>query len=98
MTVKIVTCPKGWTLPSATQIGSLSGESGSSMYVSDFSPVLGGNYTNGTLNGESTRGRFLGFIMYDGARRYSLNYSGGNLYTGNCSRSDAFYICCVQAS
>ncbi|MBR3252585.1 hypothetical protein IKF84_00730, partial [Candidatus Saccharibacteria bacterium] len=47
-------CPKGWTLPAKTQIDSLSGGSSSTAYVNSFSPVLGGDYINGTLNSEST--------------------------------------------
>ncbi|MBR3252586.1 hypothetical protein IKF84_00735 [Candidatus Saccharibacteria bacterium] len=99
MTAKVVTNPKGWTLPSKDQIDSLSGgESGSSIYLSNFLPVLGGYYNNGTLNGESNIGFWWGATMYDGAVRYSLDYNGSNLYTYSITRHRGYYIRCIQAS
>ena len=92
-------CPKGWTLPSKTQIDSFGGASpGSSTYVLSFSPVLGGYYLNGALNSESTRGIWWGSTAYNGAERYYLRYNGISLYTGYSYRGLGFYVRCVQAS
>ncbi|MBQ3441127.1 hypothetical protein IJG27_02320 [Candidatus Saccharibacteria bacterium] len=83
-------CPKGWTLPNKTQTDSQKD-------INNFSPVLGGYYTNGTLY-ETTHGVWWGSTAYTGARRYSLRYDGSSLYTyyGNYRR-DGRYVRCVQA-
>ena len=91
-------CPKGWTLPSVEQIRSIGPDAGSTTYVSNFSPVLGGNYANGKLYFESTRGFWWGSTMFDGAARYLLYYYGSSLYTYNVDRVDGFYVRCIQAS
>ena len=85
-------CPKGWTLPSKTQIDS-------QRDTSSFSPVLGGNYNNGTLNDENTRSYWWGSTAYNGATRYSLNYNGSSLSTsiGGSLRRNGFSVRCVQA-
>ncbi|MBR3252762.1 hypothetical protein IKF84_01690 [Candidatus Saccharibacteria bacterium] len=90
-------CPKGWTLPSKTQIDSLSGGS-SSVYVSSFSPVLGGRYLNNTLLNDSTHGYQWGSTAYDGGSRYYLGYNSNNLFTYNGYRNVGYYIRCIQAS
>ena len=98
MTAKVVTNPKGWTLPSKDQIDTLSGGSSSSTYVPNFLPVLGGYYYNGTLNNESTHGYWWGSTAYNGAERYILLYYGSNLYTSNYYRRIGLYVRCIQAS
>ena len=103
MTAKMVTNPKGWTLPSKAQIDSLSGGSGdetggSSIYVPNFSPVIGGNYHGGALHAESTAGYWWGSTTSNSALRYSLYYNTSVLYTGNYNRNRGNYIRCIQAS
>ena len=83
-------CPKGWTLPTKTQIDG-------QRDVSSFSPVLGGDYYNGTPNNEAANGIWWGSEAYNGARRYNLNYNGSSLYTSNYLRRNGLYIRCVQA-
>ena len=83
-------CPKGWTLPSKSQIDS-------QRNVASFSPVLGGRYDNGTLDNEAARGIWWGSEAYGGARRYSLYYNGSSLYTGTGYRLSGRYVRCVQA-
>ena len=83
-------CPKGWTLPSKTQIDS-------QRDVASFSPVLGGYYSNGTLNNEATQGIWWGSEAYVGATRYRLLYNDSSLSTGNSYRHSGRYIRCVQA-
>ncbi|MBQ3293170.1 hypothetical protein IJG93_02625 [Candidatus Saccharibacteria bacterium] len=84
-------CPKGWTLPSQTQIDS-------QRDINSFSPVLGGFYDDGTLYGESARGNWWGSTASNGATRYRLGYDGSNLYTYDYDRYHGFYVRCVQAS
>ena len=90
-------CPKGWTLPDTVQTRSIGPDSGSAIYISSFSPVLGGNYNNGTLNSETMNGVWWGSVAYNGAQRYRLYYNGSSLYTGYYARRNGFYIRCVQA-
>ena len=82
-------CPKGWTLPSKTQIDG-------QRNINSFSPVLGGYYVNSTLDRESTHGYWWGSTAYSGAWRYYLGYDG-NLYTSIYGyRHDGHYIRCVS--
>ncbi|MBQ3293141.1 hypothetical protein IJG93_02470, partial [Candidatus Saccharibacteria bacterium] len=84
-------CPKGWTLPSQTQIDS-------QRDINSFSPVLGGYYSDGKLYHESTHGYWWGSTTYSGARRYRLGYDGSSLYTDYDYRYPGYYVRCVQAS
>ncbi|MBQ3292804.1 hypothetical protein IJG93_00640, partial [Candidatus Saccharibacteria bacterium] len=84
-------CPKGWTLPSQTQIDS-------QRDATSFSPVLGGYYINGGLNDEFTRGYWWGSTAYNGATRYLLGYNGSSLYTDGSRRYRGNYVRCIQAS
>ena len=83
-------CPKGWTLPSKTQIDS-------QRNASSFSPVLGGNYENGTLYNEDAYGHWWGSTAYNGALHCGLRYNGSSLYTYNYRRPTGLYVRCVQA-
>ncbi|MBR3252970.1 hypothetical protein IKF84_02765 [Candidatus Saccharibacteria bacterium] len=87
-------------MPSQTQLDSIGGpDVGSAIYINIFSPVLGGRYSNGTLNSESTHGYWWGSTEYDGALRYNLGYNGSSLYTnGGSRRSGGLYVRCIQAS
>ncbi|MBQ3292962.1 hypothetical protein IJG93_01465, partial [Candidatus Saccharibacteria bacterium] len=98
-------CPKGWTLPSRKQIdsiGSINGEtgsgSGSSIYVPNFTPVIGGIYNNGVLAYESY-GFWWGSTAFNTAARYYLAYdsSTSTLQTNRAGeRHYGFYIRCVS--
>ena len=90
-------CPKGWTLPDLAQIRSIGTNAGSAIYITNFSPVLGGDYLNGTLENEATRGYWWSSTAYNGAKRYFLYYDGSSLYTSNYVRYYGYYIRCVQA-
>ena len=81
-------CPKGWTLPSIKQIDS-------NRDVANFSSVLGGQYNNGTLNDETTRGYWWGSETKSGAGRYRLGYTNG-FFTSNGIRYNGNYIRCVS--
>ena len=82
-------CPKGWTLPTIKQLDN-------NRDTTNFSPVLGGYYTNGTLNNEVTNGYWWGSEASNGARRYNLAYNGSSLSTGNSTRRSGFYMRCVS--
>ena len=88
-------CPKGWALPSQAQIRSIGNNSG--MYISNFSPVLGGVYGNGALQNEAAGARWWGSEKYDNAIRYTLGYDGNNLNINWNRRYFGYYIRCVQA-
>ena len=94
-------CPKGWSLPSKKQIDTLdnsstSGGSGSSVYVSSFSPVTSGSYYQGILYNETTRGHWWSSTADDGALRYNLDYANSKLYTGINGRHFGLSIRCVS--
>ena len=94
-------CPKGWTLPTATQTRSIGPSGGSATYVSIFSPVLGGYYNNGSNgNSSSDDGRWWGSTAPNTAQRYHLTYrsSDSSLVVSQSRRSYGLYIRCVQAS
>ena len=92
-------CPKGWTLPSRVQTRSIGPSAGSSTYVSNFSPVLGGNYRNNSLYYETIIGYWWSSNAYNSVGRYIMSYEDDNmLYTRNYGRRyDGIYIRCVQA-
>ena len=82
-------CPKGWTLPTTKQIDN-------NIDVTNFNPVLGGGYVNGTLYNEATSGYWWGSEAYDGAKRYRLGYNGSSLSTSNSGRRLGVYVRCVS--
>ena len=84
-------CPKGWTLPSKAQVDS-------NKNIAAFSPVAGGDYTNGNIYNVSTQGRWWANEASNGALRVRQMYDGNSLYTSVASRYSGFYIRCVQKS
>ena len=85
-------CPKGWALPSKTQIDS-------NKDVTNFLPVLGGGYYNGALRDEDTYGGWWGATVDVATRRYGVFYNGTSLTTtSGLRRGYGRYIRCVQAS
>ena len=82
-------CPKGWSLPSKVQINE-------NKDLTSFSPVLGGNYSNGALYDEAKRGSWWSSTAYIGSSRYGLYYSDSSLSTGGIGRRGGFYIRCVS--
>ncbi|MBQ3292937.1 hypothetical protein IJG93_01335 [Candidatus Saccharibacteria bacterium] len=85
-------------MPSDRQIDSIGGEEpGSSIYVSSFSPVVGGFYYNGGLNREAIRGFWWGSNP-NVAERCLLRYDSNNLNTGSNPNFYGIYLRCVQAS
>ena len=89
-------CPKNWSLPTVEQARNIGPDAGSAAYIDIFSPVLGGNYGNGMLRNESTRGIWWGNTAHTGAIRYYLYYDGSSLYTADYYRYSGLYIRCVS--
>ena len=85
-------CPKGWTLPSTTQLDS-------NRNVAIFSPVLSGTYNNGKLTNNGIEGNWWGSMASSiNASRHRLTYTSDALSTGGLRRYDGIAIRCVQAS
>ena len=91
-------CPKGWTLPNRTQTRSIGPDSGSTTYVSAFSPIITGAYMNGTLGSEDTEGNWWSSQSSSATSRARLVYKNDALNTGGLRRYDGIAIRCVQAS
>ena len=64
--------------------------------TTNFSPVLGGNYYNGTLDFEAKYGYWWGSEVYNGAGRYYLGYNGSSLHTNLNGRRSGYYVRCVS--
>ena len=82
-------CPKGWTLPTVKQIDS-------NRDTANFSPVLGGHYSDTTLYEESTLGTWWSSEVYNDVRRYGIGYKTNDLITVRYLRYDGHYIRCVS--
>ena len=82
-------CPKSWTLPSKKQIDS-------NTDATNFTPVLGGSYSNGILNSESVYGFWWSSEGMSGAGRHYLRYDNSSLYTNSFGRRNGLYIRCVS--
>ena len=84
-------------MPTYSQIRSIGSSGSGTTYVSDFSPVLGGAYRNGSPYVETGYGLWWSAEAYDGAARRYLNYNGTRLNTiSNGGRYFGFYIRCVS--
>ena len=84
-------------MPDKVQIRSIGSNTGSTTYVSSFSPVLGGVYRSGTLINDTTNGYWCGSEAWNGSLRAGLNYDSTNLHFNNLRRYYGLYIRCVQA-
>ena len=97
-------CPKGWHLPTSAEIDGFDGtNSGDATYAASaqFAPVYGGRYYNGGLYVASTYGNWWSATAHDTALRYSLDYLGGKLYSGNgiyYYRHCGFSVRCLRSS
>ena len=74
----------------------LTGGSSSSVYVSTFSPVKGGNYRSGAIINVSTDGYWWGSEAHTDAAFYNLNYYNDMLYSNDYYRYSGTYIRCVS--
>ncbi len=87
-------CPKGWTLPTSTQI------SGITSQATAFSPVTGGYYSSGSLDSTGL-GCWWSATAYLTEYRYYLLWDGSSLSTSKSIRGrrfSGFYVRCVRSS
>ena len=90
-------CPAGWHLPSydtAKPAGSVNSLLDLPI-KSYFSPVTGGDYSGGSINGTGY-GYWWSSIADGTTGRYYLYYNGSSLGTSNYDRYYGFYIRCVR--
>lgn len=87
-------CPKGWRLPTYNEFSGITGTS----YISAFSPIYGGYYYNGSLNGSSTDGYWWSSTAYNSSRQYRLYYSNGGLGASVFSKYIGLYVRCIRSS
>ena len=87
-------CPKGWRLPTSSEIDGINGIS----YVSAFSPVLSGAYDNGSLHSTGSRGYWWPATAYDSNYQYNLVYNGGSLNTNSSHKNIGLSVRCVRSS
>ena len=83
-------CPKGWQLPSHSQIAAAASNK------TAFSPVAGGNYYGGTLYSTGV-GHWWSNSTSGAANRWYLGYNSSYLYTEYSSRYYGFDVRCVRA-
>ncbi|MBQ8985343.1 hypothetical protein IJ076_02190, partial [Candidatus Saccharibacteria bacterium] len=92
-------CPKGWRLPTNAEQGTIGSSSGSTTYVSAFSPVYSGYNYNGSPYGVGSNGYWWSSTAYGSTYRYNLLYYSGSLYSGNGnSRYVGYSVRCIRAS
>ena len=86
-------CPKGWRLPTRNEM------SGITSSTSAFSPVLSGNYNNGTLNSTGSFGSWWSATAYDSSNQYSLYYSGSSLHSSIINnKNNGFSVRCIRST
>ena len=85
-------CPKGWRLPTRTK------QDGITSYVSSFSPVYSGAYSNGALHNTGSRGYWWSATAYNSANQYNLVYSSGSLHTSGINKYNGLSVRCVRSS
>ena len=85
-------CPKGWRLPTLSEMD------GIRSYGSAFSPVLSGNYSNGTLYLTGSFGYWWSATAYGSYNQYSLGYNGSSLYTNNFYKYRGFSVRCIRST
>ena len=85
-------CPKGWRLPTNSE------QSGITGYVSAFSPVLSGNYYNGTLSNTGSLGNWWSATAYNSSLQYYLYYDGSRLNTIRNGKSSGYSVRCIRSN
>jgi hypothetical protein len=88
-------CPKGWRLPTYSEQSGITGTS----YVSAFSPVYSGYYSDGSLYGTGSRGYWWSSTAFNSYYQYGLYYISGSLNTivSNYKRL-GFSVRCVRSN
>ena len=87
-------CPKGWRLPARAE------QEGITSYASAFSPVLSGDYYNGSLINTGFYGFWWSATAYSSISQYNLNYDGRSLNTSNTNggKDNGNPVRCIRSS
>ena len=84
-------CPKGWRLPTRNEF------SGITSYVSAFSPIYSGRYSNGSLY-TGTFGYWWSSTAADSDYQDNLYYYSGSIKTNLSVKSYGFSVRCIRSS
>ena len=87
-------CPKGWRLPTLNEMSGITGTS----YVSAFSPVYSGRYSDGSLFNTGSYGYWWSATAYHSSYQYYLGYNGGSLRTSGYYKYYGFSVRCIRSS
>lgn len=85
-------CPKGWRLPTNNE------QNGITSYVSAFSPVHSGLYSDGSLYNTRSYGYWWSATASNSTRQYHLYYHSGSLNTSSGDKSRGFSVRCIRSS
>ena len=92
-------CPAGWRLPTNAEQGTIGSSSGSTTYVSAFSPVYSGYYNNGSPYDVGSYGYWWSSTAGNSTSRYNMYYYSGSLYSGSYDyRGLGYSVRCIRAS
>ena len=83
-------CPKGWKIPSYSQLSNIRS------YSNEFKPVAGGWYNNGSLRDRTTIGFWWSANSINETMRRRLSFDNPALVADYRQRSDGGYIRCVM--
>ena len=87
-------CPKGWRLPTYSEQNGITGTS----YVSAFSPVLSGRYSNGALSNTGSLGYWWSATALNSISQYVLLYNGSSLHTSSSYKLYGYSVRCIRSS
>ncbi|MBQ8984999.1 hypothetical protein IJ076_00345, partial [Candidatus Saccharibacteria bacterium] len=92
-------CPAGWRLPTNAEQGTIGSSSGSTTYVSAFSPVYSGYYNNGSPYDVGSYGYWWSSTAGNSTSRYNMYYYSGSLYSGSYDyRGLGYSVRCIRTS
>ena len=85
-------CPKGWRLPTRAE------QSGITSYVSAFSPVYSGYYSDGSLYDTGSYGYWWSATADNSTYQYNLGYNGSSLNTGYGNKRFGYSVRCIRSN
>lgn len=87
-------CPAGWGLPTYREIKTITDTS----YISAFSPVLSGHYSDGSLILTGHRSNWWASSEFFGNMKYSLEYNGSSFSTFGEPKPHGVSVRCIRSS
>ena len=88
-------CPKGWRLPTESEIGNIV------IHSSAFSPVYSGYYSGGSLYNTGSFGIWWSATAFDNNRQYILAYeyyNDGSLYPQFADKYFGYSVRCIRST